>query len=316
MQLSERIGRRINLRDLHILAEVVQSGSMSKAAKSLAVSTPVVSKTIADLEHSIGVRLLDRSARGIETTMYGRALLRWSMAAFDDLRQGIKEIEFLADPTVGKLRIGCHTAMMEGFLPIILNRLDRNHPRLTFEVTQATWGAALQRELRERNVDVILGRTEIPIAEDLNPEVLFDDWELVLAGTQNPWQRHRHIELAELMNEPWILPNQGTEASAIVAETFGACNLEAPGAVVTCNSVQMSNTMVASGPWLAMLAGAAFRFGPKNPTVKVLPVKLPALTRHVGIITLKGRMISPVAQLFIDCAREIAKPLAKRKRKG
>ena len=82
MQLSERIGRRINLRDLHILAEVVQSGSMSKAAKSLAVSTPVVSKTIADLEHSIGVRLLDRSARGIETTMYGRALLRWSMAAF------------------------------------------------------------------------------------------------------------------------------------------------------------------------------------------------------------------------------------------
>jgi len=57
----------------------------------------------------------------------------------------------------------------------------------------------------------------------------------------------------------------------------------------------MSNTMVASGPWLAMLAGAAFRFGPKNPTVKVLPVKLPALTRHVGIITLKGRMISPVA---------------------
>ena len=64
---------------------------------------------------------------------------------------------------------------------------------------------------------------------------------------------------------------------------------------------------------MAMLAGAAFRFGPKNPTVKVLPVQLPALTRHVGIITLKGRMISPVAQLFIDCARELAKPLAKRK---
>jgi DNA-binding transcriptional LysR family regulator len=104
MEWSERIGRRIKLRDLHILTEVVQSGSMAKAAKSLAVSTPVVSKTIADLEHAVGVRLLDRSARGIEATMYGRALLRWSLAAFDDLRQGVKEIEFLADPTAGELR--------------------------------------------------------------------------------------------------------------------------------------------------------------------------------------------------------------------
>src|SRR5260221_11417277 len=98
------------------------------------------------------------------------------------------------------------------------------------------------------------------------------------------------------MNEPWILPNQGTEASAIVAETFRACNLEAPGAVVTCNSVQMSNTMVASGPWLAMLAGAAFPFGPRNPSVKVLPVQLPPLTGPVGIITLKERMINALGQ--------------------
>ena len=78
------------------------------------------------------MRLLDRSARGIEATIYGRALLRWSLAAFEDLRQGVKEIEFLADPTVGELRIGCHAAMMEGFLPVILNRLHRTHPRLTF----------------------------------------------------------------------------------------------------------------------------------------------------------------------------------------
>src|SRR5438552_270642 len=99
MQWSERIGRRIRLRDLHILTEVVQAGSMAKAGNRLAISTPVVSKAIADLEHAVGVRLLDRSSQGIEATMYGRALLKWSGAAFDDLRHGVKEIEFLADPT-------------------------------------------------------------------------------------------------------------------------------------------------------------------------------------------------------------------------
>src|SRR2546423_954382 len=136
MQWSERIGRRINLRDLHILTEVVQSGSMSKAAKSLAVSTLVVSKTIADLEHSSGVRLLDRCAGGIEPTIYGGALRRGSWAASEALRRGVREIEFRADPRGGELRIGCHAAMMEGFFPVILNRLHRTHPRLTFEVTQ------------------------------------------------------------------------------------------------------------------------------------------------------------------------------------
>ena len=107
MQWSERIGRRITLRDLHILTEVAQSGSMSKAARNLAISTPVISKTISDLERTIGVSLLDRGQKGVEATVYGRALLRCSGAAFDDLRQGLKEIEFLADPTAGELRIGC-----------------------------------------------------------------------------------------------------------------------------------------------------------------------------------------------------------------
>jgi len=245
--------------------------------------------------------------------MYGRALLRWSRAAFDDLRQGVKEIEFLADPTAGELRIGCTGAMMEGLLPVILSRLRRHHPHLIFEVTQAFSGAPLHRELRERNVDLILGRMMMPVADDFSSEALFDEPLFVLAGVQNPWLRRRHIELAELIDEPWILPKPGTANRAVIAEIFRACNLNIPSAVVACNSVQIYKTLLANGPWLAILGVASFQFGAKNPAVKVLPVKLPALPRPVGIITLKGRMISPVAQLFIEHAREVAKPLAKRK---
>jgi DNA-binding transcriptional LysR family regulator len=71
--------------------------------------------------------------------------------------------------------------------------------------------------------------------------------------------------------------------------------------------------LLASGPYLSMRPASMMRFGVKHPSIKVLPVKLPALPRPVGIITLKGRMISPVMQLFIDCAREVAKPLASKK---
>ncbi len=98
MDWVDRIGRRVKLRDLHVLLAVTQWGSMAKAARHLSTSQPVISKTIAELEHALGVRLLDRSPQGIVPTMYGRALMSRGLAIFDELREGIKEIEFLADP--------------------------------------------------------------------------------------------------------------------------------------------------------------------------------------------------------------------------
>ena len=97
-QGMERIGRRLKLRDLRILMTVVECGTMGKAAERLAISQPVVSKAIADMEHALGVRLLDRSQRGVEPTPYGRALIKRGIAIFDEMRQGIEEIEFLSDP--------------------------------------------------------------------------------------------------------------------------------------------------------------------------------------------------------------------------
>src|SRR4051812_46227437 len=107
MDWSERIGRRIRLRDLHILLAVVQCKSMAKAAEHLAVSKPVVSKVIADLEQVLGVRLLERDRHGAEPTVYGAALLKRGVAAFDELKQGVRDIESLVDPTAGDVRIGC-----------------------------------------------------------------------------------------------------------------------------------------------------------------------------------------------------------------
>ena len=111
---QSRIGRRLRLRDLHILSTVVQWGSMAKAASGLAMSQPAVSEAIASLEAALGVRLLDRTPRGVEPTLYASALLKRGLVVFDELRQGIKEIEFLADPTAGEVRIGCIESLTAG----------------------------------------------------------------------------------------------------------------------------------------------------------------------------------------------------------
>src|SRR5262245_25402256 len=128
MRLSDRIGRRMKLHDLHVLMAVAQAGTMSRAAQVLNTTQPAISKSIADLEHTIGVRLLERSRRGVEPTEYGRALLDGGVAVFDDLRQAVKKIEFLADPTVGDIRIGAHDPIIVGVLPAVFDRLRRNYP--------------------------------------------------------------------------------------------------------------------------------------------------------------------------------------------
>ena len=114
MQLSDRIGRRIKLHDLHVLMAVVQAGSMSKAAQVLNTTQPAISRSIADLEQTIGAPLLDRSRHGVEPTEYGRALLDGGAAMFDDLRQAVKNIEFIANPTVGEVRVGAHEPLIVG----------------------------------------------------------------------------------------------------------------------------------------------------------------------------------------------------------
>jgi DNA-binding transcriptional LysR family regulator len=106
-----RIERRLKLQDLRTLISVVQAGSMHKAAERLAMSQPAVSRAIADLERAVGVRLLDRTPQGIEPTQYGRALIKRGVVMFDELRQGVRDIETLSDPSTGELRLGCSEVM-------------------------------------------------------------------------------------------------------------------------------------------------------------------------------------------------------------
>src|SRR4051794_1991965 len=95
---TDRIERRLKMHDMRVLMSVVEAGSMHKAAERLATSQPAVSRAISELEHALGVRLLDRNPSGIRPTRYGEAIIKRGLAVFDELRQGVKDIEFLSDP--------------------------------------------------------------------------------------------------------------------------------------------------------------------------------------------------------------------------
>jgi DNA-binding transcriptional LysR family regulator len=107
---------------------------MAKAAAELNISQPAVSKAMGELEHAVGAKLVDRSRQGIEPTPRGRALLRRGSIIFDELRQGVAELEFLSDPTAGEVRIGGSSATIVGIISAVIDRLSRQHPRMSFHV--------------------------------------------------------------------------------------------------------------------------------------------------------------------------------------
>jgi DNA-binding transcriptional LysR family regulator len=310
MQLSDRIGRRMKLQDLHVLVTVIQAGSMGKAAQQLNISQPAVSRSIAELEHAFGVRLLERHRKGIEATEYGRALLDCGAAVFDDLRQGVKHIEFLANPTTGEVWIGNTLTSANSFLTAVIDRLSRRYPGIIFHVVPA--GAdILHRELNARSLDLVITRSGGPFKEkQFGFETLYDDALVVLAGMKNPWARRRRIELAELVNEPWALPTLESAVTQAAIKAFRASGLDCPRATLVTSSPEMRIDLVATGRFLTITAS---RFRARRPQLKVLPVELPMARMPVGIVTLKNRRLSPVAKLFIQHAHEVAKSLTKRR---
>jgi DNA-binding transcriptional LysR family regulator len=313
MQLSDRIGRRMKLQHLHVLMTVVQAGSMKKAAALLNTSQPAISRSIAELEQTIGVRLLDRNTQGIELTEYGRAMLKHGVAAFDELKQGVKTIELLADPGVGEVRIGSTSYTAEFFVSAVIDRLSRRYPRVVFHLATPVGADTLHRELSERNVDLLIGRRwDHSKDEQLEFEFLYDPSFVVMAGSRNQWVRRRRIALAELVNEAWALPPPEGILWPVYREAFRASGLDYPRATVFATSAGVRLNLVATGRFLTITTAHILKLS-QRPGIKVLPVKLQYASMPIGIITLKNRTLSPIVQLFIETAREIAKPLAKMK---
>src|SRR5262245_31228399 len=223
LEWEKRLGRRLSLRDLHILKTVARAGSMAKGARDLGMSQPSVSEAIAKLEAALRVRLLDRGPRGIEPTIYADALLRREQVVSDELQQGIRDIEFLANPAAGEVRIGCPENLASGFVPTVIDRMARHYPKVAFHVTPVEPASMGFRELRDCSVDLMVGRiVNPPLEDDLDAETLFDDRLVVVAGSSSPWARRRRIAIEDLMDEPWVHIPQGTPVNAyIVAHLQG-----------------------------------------------------------------------------------------------
>jgi DNA-binding transcriptional LysR family regulator len=107
----------------------------------------------------------------------------------------------------------------------------------------------------------------------------------------------------------WTLPPLDSLYGSVVAEAFRAGGLDIPPAAVFTSVTPVRNALLTTGRFVSIIQGSVMSFNLNKPAFKVLPIDLPTTRRPIGVITLKNRTLSPVAQLFIDCAHGVAKTL-------
>jgi DNA-binding transcriptional LysR family regulator len=228
---------------------------------------------------------------------------------FEELREAVKEVEFLMDATGGELRIAAADPIASGLVPAVIDRLSTTNPGIVYHITGGASALDAQcQALRERKFDLIVGRLPAAITDaDLDVEVLAEEPSLIVAGANNPLVRKRKLQLADLVDTFWVLPAAESFVGTLVTRMFQSHGLPLPPKAVYCTSIQMNNALLATGRYLAFYPASTYRLAPKPSLLRALSVALPIPSTPLGIITLRGRTLSHVAQLFIEQIRILAK---------
>jgi len=302
---EQRIGRRLRLRDLYVVFTVAECGSMAKAAERLRVTQSAISQMIADIEHELGVRLFDRSRRGVEATIYGQVLINRGKAAFDELRHGIQEINYLRNEGVGEIRIGCPETIAASVLPTALDTFSRQWPGVFFEVDTFV-GSASAAKLRDRSIDLVIVREgpaldPLAASEEFEVHRIFEDRLCVVTGIESPWAHLKRNILAGLADAPWIVLPYGW-GEEVIPSAFQARGLPPPRIVLKTFSMHLRLHLLATGRFVSALPASVLRLHAQRFSLKELPVKLPPHPYAVAIVTLKNRTLSPLVDQFIQSA--------------
>lgn len=305
MKRADQISRRLRLKDLHTLQSIAELGSMAKASQRLALSQPAISKAISEMERTVGAALLDRTSRGVALTECGLLLLERARVIFDEVRQGVEEIAAVSDPTQGEIRIGT-TEPLTAVLSEVIGNVARKYPRIRYVVTISD-GDSLDRDLRDRRLDVVLRRFPAAGAEDLATETVFQQALGVLADRRHPLLRRKSLQLADLMAERWALSPADSFLGRVVADVFARRGLPLPPAVVTTISIYMRLSLLAGGNFISVLPLTLLRHPSSSGWLRPLNVDLSDSAAPISLVTLKKRQPSGPLRLFRQASLEICR---------
>lgn len=298
-----------HLEELIHLRTVVEHGSINSAASRIGISQPALTRSIKRLEQSLGVKLLNRTARGVSTTIYGEALVDYARSVDAELQRAAWAVETLKGGMEGQLRVGGLTGVMTWLFPETLVELQKAKPNLTVRVVEAQ-PSALMAMLRLGELDLIVrGRNAGSVEEDLVAETLgLDRFDIFVRRSHPLLQQASAHDLAALAaSQTWVLPTTSGPSLAMIEHEFARHKLATPRRRLEVSSTTVLARLLRSTDCLAVTTSQALAGEILAGEVRSLRGnwRLPEI--ETAMYTSSKRAQSPGMLAFMRCLRRIAR---------
>lgn len=301
-----RLETHLSLRHLTLIAAIDREGSLLAAAQSVGLTQSAVTKALQEAEAVVGARLFDRTNRGVLPTQEGEVLIAHAKLVLTQLRHAGQELEDMRSGSGGRVAVGVLVSAAVTLLPRAIADVRKARPNLAVKVIEGT-NDVLMPLLRAGELDFVIGRLPgFSGGAGIAEETLCADHAQIVVRAGHPLTRRRGLMLADLLDEPWILPRQETSMRRQIDEAFRVQGLPPPANSVESVSILTNRSLVLLADYLVVWPVELARFEAAQGLVAALDVPLPTTHRPIGLSTRAGARLSPAAETLIAALRREA----------
>jgi DNA-binding transcriptional LysR family regulator len=300
---------KLDPRHIHYLLAIAEHGTFNGASKAEKISQPALSNKIALLEKQLGVRVLDRGRHGATLNRYGRLLIRHARALDSVLEQVVEEIDLEKRGLHGPLTIGGTPIALLELVPRAVSRLAQSASRASISVVEDI-DERLLDSLRSGEIELMLGSmgaaSELP---DIMQEKLIEFPVRAVVGRASPFWSRRVMSLEQLADAQWAIPSHGGIFRQHVEAVFLNSGVPFPRSYWSCSSMMALKAMVQHNDCVTLLPTSAMVLEAEAGVLRGIQLRNLSVSRTIAIMRQRSWPLSPLADRFIGCLREVAQRL-------
>ena len=289
----------MKLSQLHHLIAVAEVGTVRQAAKMLFLSQSSVTKSIQQLEASLGVELLQRGSHGVSPTAAGRALIARAKLIEAELREARNDIDSIIGTGAGEIKISMSPSVAMTLAPQAIIEFKRTRPKVTFHLQEGVYPDAL-RTVRNGEFDfVICLMSERPKEEGLCCELLLPDRLIPAVHTGHPLTKERR-RLVDLVDSDWVIYRRGQSGRDVFEQTFVAAGLKPPKSTIECASFACTLALVERGDYITLVPKQIFSGGTVRSDITPITMDTAMPAWNIAVFYRSESELSPVCRAFLQ----------------
>ncbi|MFM0340933.1 pca operon transcription factor PcaQ [Paraburkholderia fungorum] len=298
---------RVKFRHLQCFLAVAQFGGVQRAAESLSITQPAVSKTVAELEAILGVKLFERGRHGAVPTREGQLFMPHASACVSALRQGVDLLARAEGEAAATLDLGILPTVAAALMPPVLKLFAAHWPRVIVRLATGANPELLER-LKAGTIEFAIGRLADPERMvGLSFEQLFSEPLVAVVRAGHPLALGPGLPATSLEDFPVVLPPFGTLIRQSAESLLTAWGVPPLSGFVEVLSVSTGRALTLGNDAVWFVPLSAVEYELAHGMLVRLPLPFAGTDEPVGLIRRSDTQPSPVGRALIDAVREVAR---------